>query len=96
MLVKVTDEVKVASKEMNISRLRVVEHLSELIGIETTTDDAASYILKRIEEVLTAQEDISSLMTLNKEAIDDVQISLNKFKVKDGKIVLVGNEHTSF
>ncbi|GMT48544.1 MAG: hypothetical protein IEMM0008_0083 [bacterium] len=96
MLIKVTDEVKVASKEMNESRLKVVEHLSELIGIETTTDAAASYILKRIEEVLEAQDDISSLMVLNKEAIDDVQISLSKFKVKDGKIVLVGSEHTSF
>ncbi len=96
MLVKVTDEVKVASKDMNESRLRVVEHLSELIGIETTTDDAASYILKRIEEVLEAQDDISSLMTLNKEAIDDVQISLSKFKIKDGKITLAGDEHTSF
>ncbi len=96
MLIKVTDEVKEASKDMNESRLKVVQHLSELIGIETTTDDAASYILKKIEEVLEAQEDISALMTLNKEAIHDVQISLSKFKVKDGKIVLVGSEQTSF
>ncbi len=86
-LVHVSDEVKSSSLEMNQSRLVVIEQLSELVGLETSAEEAAEQIVHEINQIPEEMENILFLVVKNKESLEENNFHLKKFNIENGQVI---------